>query len=104
MGYSEKSDVPLGKGEPRAKAKNSDDTRDETGMTAEQREIFEELTSSIARKQQRLKAIDDEEAHQVAQGAKITAERTARNKEALQLQNDIDQLLKDVDKLMELTD
>lgn len=104
MGYAEKSSVPAGKAEPRANPKNSSSTKDETGMTQEQREIFEELTSSIAYKQQRLKAIDEKEAKEIMAGCKPTQERTERNKEALQLQNDIDRLLKDLDKLMEITD
>eukprot|EP00932_Pfiesteria_piscicida_P018172 SRR837773.5037.p2 GENE.SRR837773.5037~~SRR837773.5037.p2 ORF type:complete len:157 (-),score=75.07 SRR837773.5037:9-440(-) len=73
---------------------------DENGMNADQREIFEDLMLAIKRKQERLKEIDAEEA---AEAVKTKA-TTARNKEALELRNDIDRCLKDIDKLMDLAE
>jgi len=73
---------------------------DESGLTREQREIFVEITKAISYKQSRLKEIDAEEkADPVPSKAK-----TNRNKEALQLQNDINRCVSDIDKLLELTE
>lgn len=77
--------------------------RDENGMNAEHREIFEELMLAVKRKQARVAEIEAEEANEgIAKGP--SKARTARNKEALELRNDIDRCLKDIDKLIELTE
>jgi len=100
MGHVEKNaDLPERVG-PSTRERLEDRRRkDENGMNAEHREIFEELMLAVKRKQERLKEIQAEEAAE-ARPSKVT---TARNKEALELRNDIDRCLKDIDKLMELT-
>lgn len=99
MGSVPKGDVPRAQPRP-----DKGPDIDETGMTREQREIFEELIMAVQRKQARLKEIDAEEAEEKAANKKAGKDQTERNKEALQLQNDIDRLLKDIDKLMELSE
>lgn len=74
--------------------------RDENGMDAEQRDIFEELMLAIKHKQERISEIDAEDATDPKPGKA----RTARNKEALELRNEINRNLADIDKLMELAD
>jgi len=74
--------------------------KDENGMDAEQREIFEELMLAIKRKQERLREIDAED----AADPKPSKAKTMRNKEALELRNDIDRNVADIDKLLELTE
>jgi len=99
MGHVEKSALPEPEG-PTTRARLEDRRRkDENGMNAEHREIFEELMLAIKRKQERLKEIQAEEVAE-ARPSKVT---TTRNKEALELRNDIDRCLKDIDKLMDLT-
>lgn len=73
---------------------------DDNGMTAEHRDIFVELTLAVQRKQARLAQIDASE----GEDPKPSKAKTERNKEALQLKNDIDRCLKDIDKLLELTE
>lgn len=73
---------------------------DENGMTGEQREIFEDLMLAVKRKQARLAEID---AHMATDPVPSKA-KTAMNKEALQLRNDVTSCLKDIDKLLELTE
>jgi len=73
---------------------------DENGMNAEQRDMFEEITLDVREKQVRLAEIDATE----SSDPRPSKDKTDRNKEALQLRNDIDRNLKDLDKLMELTD
>jgi hypothetical protein len=73
---------------------------DESGLTREQRGIFSDLTAAIADKQQRLAALD---AQEVAD-SKPSKAKTARNREALSLQNDIQRCLADIDKLLEITE
>lgn len=93
MGNVESADVPA--------ALPKEDRRgvDDNGMTAEHREIFEEMMLAIKRKQERIAEIDAQD----AADPKPSKEKTERNKEALQLRNDIDRRLQDIDKLMELT-
>lgn len=76
------------------------DQVDTNGMTAEQRKMFEDLMQAVKRKQARIAAIDAEE----AADPKPSKAKTARNKEALQLRNDIDRCLADIDTLLALTE
>lgn len=85
---------------PEALVKEDRRSLDDNGMNAEHREIFEELMLAVKRKQERIAEIDAQDA---ADNAKPSKEKTARNKEALELRNDIDRCLKDIDKLMDLT-
>lgn len=75
---------------------------DETGLTKEQRNIFTDLTTTIQDKQARLDEIDIQDAAE--QGAKQSKAKTQRNREALQLQNDIQGCVRDIDKLLEMTE
>jgi len=101
MGYVENAALP--KAGPSVRSQLQDrKKKDDNGMDAEQREIFEELMLAIKRKQERLKEI--ESAERGDDPNKPSKARTARNKEALELRNDIDRCMKDIDKLMELTD
>mmetsp|Transcript_22359 Transcript_22359/g.47728 ORF Transcript_22359/g.47728 Transcript_22359/m.47728 type:complete len:304 (+) Transcript_22359:66-977(+) len=93
MGHVENAALPT------ALPKNNRRELDDNGMNAEHREIFEELMLAIKRKQERIKEIDAQD----ALDSKPSKEKTEKNKEALQLRNDIDRCLKDIDKLMELT-
>eukprot|EP00929_Paragymnodinium_shiwhaense_P111859 TRINITY_DN8014_c0_g1_i1.p1 TRINITY_DN8014_c0_g1~~TRINITY_DN8014_c0_g1_i1.p1 ORF type:complete len:334 (+),score=116.19 TRINITY_DN8014_c0_g1_i1:91-1092(+) len=97
MGYVESSAAV-----PKAAANIAAERRqlDENGMNAETREIFEELAKSVADRQARLKVLDAED----IADPKPSKAKTARNKEALQLRNDIERDLRDLDKLLELTD
>eukprot|EP00927_Polykrikos_kofoidii_P008373 TRINITY_DN13476_c0_g1_i1.p1 TRINITY_DN13476_c0_g1~~TRINITY_DN13476_c0_g1_i1.p1 ORF type:complete len:333 (-),score=82.60 TRINITY_DN13476_c0_g1_i1:42-1040(-) len=96
MGYVPKSEMP--KAAPN-KAKERRQI-DENGMTAEQREIFEELTLAVKYKQERIAEIDAEQ----KRDPKPSKAKTDRNKEALQLRNDIQECLANIDKLLELTE
>eukprot|EP00931_Biecheleriopsis_adriatica_P104418 TRINITY_DN79092_c0_g1_i1.p1 TRINITY_DN79092_c0_g1~~TRINITY_DN79092_c0_g1_i1.p1 ORF type:complete len:350 (+),score=90.01 TRINITY_DN79092_c0_g1_i1:57-1106(+) len=73
---------------------------DENGFNAEQREIFEELISGVRRKQARVAEIDEAD----RLDPKPSKAKTALNKEALELRNAIDRDLRDIDKLLELTE
>mmetsp|Transcript_7835 Transcript_7835/g.18259 ORF Transcript_7835/g.18259 Transcript_7835/m.18259 type:complete len:309 (+) Transcript_7835:61-987(+) len=98
MGYVPKGEMP--KALPRQQERL--DSYDEAaGMTVEQRQILEELVQAMQRKQQRLKEIDAENA---AEEGKLSKVRTVRNKEALQLQNDIQGLTADIDLLLKLAE
>jgi len=72
---------------------------EETGMSREEREIFRELTLAVKRKKERLEELD---AANEADPEPSKA-RTERNKEALQVQNDIQTFMIDIDKLLDLT-
>lgn len=101
MGHVETGALP--EAAPNARARHESRRRkDENGMDAEQREIFEELMLAVKRKQERLKEIDAEEA--ADDPMRPSKARTSRNKEALELKNDVDRCLRDIDKLIELAD
>jgi len=72
----------------------------ETGMTREQREMFQDLTTEVKYKKERLAEIDAED----EADPKPSKARTGRNKEALQLQNDVARCLGDMDRLLEITE
>jgi len=96
MGNVDTGDMP----EVLPRPQRGSDIDPETGMTLEQRDIFEELTKAVQWKQERLVAIDAEaEANPTASKGK-----TQRNKEALQLENDIKGCLKDIDLLLQITE
>mmetsp|Transcript_58315 Transcript_58315/g.138991 ORF Transcript_58315/g.138991 Transcript_58315/m.138991 type:complete len:319 (+) Transcript_58315:85-1041(+) len=99
MGYVPKGEMPVAK--PRAPEERLDFFDEAAGMTVEQRQIFEELVQAVKRKQDRLAEIDAENA---AEDGKPSKARTARNKEALQLQNDIRALTADVELLLKVVD
>lgn len=70
------------------------------GLNAEQREIFEELLEAVKRKQARIKEITTENAADPKPGkAKVL-----RDREATELRNDVDRDLRDIEKLLELTE
>mmetsp|Transcript_60605 Transcript_60605/g.198227 ORF Transcript_60605/g.198227 Transcript_60605/m.198227 type:complete len:380 (-) Transcript_60605:46-1185(-) len=101
MGYVEASAALPKKVGPGARERlDQRRRRDENGMNAEQREICEELMLGIKSKQERLTEIEAEEAAETVK----TKATTARNKEALELRNDIDRNLKDIDKVMEIAE
>lgn len=75
---------------------------DDTGLTKEQRNIFTDITTTIQDKQARLAEIDVMDAAE--QSEKPTKAKTQRNREALQLQNDIQGCVRDMDKLLEITE
>lgn len=101
MGHAEHSeDLPKLEGPNMRERSEARNAVDDNGMNAEHREIFQELMLAVQRKQDRIKEIDAlNAAEKLASKAK-----TNRNKEALELRNDIDRCLKDIDRLMELTD
>lgn len=74
--------------------------RGEDGLNAEEREIFEELALAIKRKQARLEELDAES----TADPRPSKARTTRNREALELQNDIASCARDIEKLLQLTD
>lgn len=76
----------------------------ESGMTAEQREIFQELTLAVKSKQARLAELDAADAAEKASGQKPSKASTERNKEALQLQNDIESCVRGIDTLLSITE
>jgi hypothetical protein len=73
---------------------------DLNGMTAEHREIFQELAMAIQRKQARIDEIDAED----QADSRPSKKKTDRNKEALELKNAIGVCLKDIDRLLALTE
>jgi hypothetical protein len=75
---------------------------DETGLTREQRTIFAELTEEVQDKQQRLAELDSQDS--ADQDQKPSKARCQRNKESLQLQNDIQRCLHDIDRLLHVTE
>lgn len=101
MGHVPAGALPPTGGAARAAAGREDRKRiDENGFNAEQREIFQELISAVQRKQARIAEIDQEE----AKDPRPSKAKTARNKEALELKNEVDRDLKDIDKLLQLTE
>jgi len=93
--------LTLPKPAPSIRAMLEDRSRiDDNGMNAEEREIFQELVLAVQRKQERLKEIDEENS---ADGKPGKA-KTARNKEALELQNDIERCLGNIDTLLHCTE
>mmetsp|Transcript_71674 Transcript_71674/g.184847 ORF Transcript_71674/g.184847 Transcript_71674/m.184847 type:complete len:324 (-) Transcript_71674:34-1005(-) len=100
MGHVEDSaDLPQADGPSMREIYDGRRRVDENGMTAEHREIFEELMLAVQRKQDRIKEIDATD----AADPKPSKAKTQRNKEALELRNDINRCLKDIDRLMEIT-
>lgn len=99
MGYVTKGQVPDAKLVRRELPERWDHV-DESGLTREQREIFVELTKAIQYKQGRLAEIDALDAASAEQ--KPTKAKTERNREALQLENDIQTYIKDLDKLLQM--
>jgi hypothetical protein len=97
MGYVTPGEVPDAKLVRRDLPERWDHV-DESGLTREQREIFIELTKAIQYKQGRLAEIDALDASE-QKGSKA---KTERNREALQLENDIERCMKDIDKLLQM--
>jgi len=101
MGYVENASLPPTGLAAKAAAQREDRRKlDENGFNAEQREIFEELIEGVKRKQARIAEIDAAD----KSDARPSKAKTALNKEALELRNAIDRDLKDVDKLLQLTE
>mmetsp|Transcript_5910 Transcript_5910/g.10553 ORF Transcript_5910/g.10553 Transcript_5910/m.10553 type:complete len:339 (+) Transcript_5910:69-1085(+) len=101
MGHVEGGSLPPTGLAAKAAAQREDRRKlDENGFNAEQREIFEELIEGVKRKQARIAEIDSAD----SSNAKPSKAKTALNKEALELRNAIDRDLKDVDKLLQLTE
>jgi len=73
---------------------------DESGLTKEQRGIFSDLTSAVQDKQNRLKELDVQDNADPKPGKA----KTQRNREALQLQNDIQSHVRDIDRLLEISE
>lgn len=97
MGHVPRAELPAAV----ARAPKDHATRiDESGLTVEQREIFVELTRAIQYKQERLAELDTEN----AADPKASKAKTSRNREALQLQNDIQRCLNDIDTLLTITE
>merc|ERR1712008_544621 len=96
MGNVPQGDLP--KAAPKNQ-RNPNEVDPETGMTREQREIFQEFTQAVQLKQERLAEIDS----QNISDAKPSRARTDRNKEALRLKNEIDECLKSIDTLIKIT-
>lgn len=90
--------VPVGE-LPQAPRRTDRQEVDENGMNQEHREIFEELMQAVKDKQARIAEIDAENAKEGPSKAK-----TRRHREALLLRNEIDGCMRDVDKLLEITD
>mmetsp|Transcript_61049 Transcript_61049/g.101319 ORF Transcript_61049/g.101319 Transcript_61049/m.101319 type:complete len:297 (+) Transcript_61049:86-976(+) len=97
MGHVPKGELPPSVVRP---AKDHATQVDENGMTEEHREIFLELTRAVQYKQARLAELDRENAAE----PKASRAKTNRNKEALQLQNDIQRCLTDIDTLLAITE
>lgn len=97
--------VPKGVMPPQpAKRREADGHVDpETGMTREERQMFDELTEDVRYKQARLKEIDTLDKSEETDGKKPSKANTERNKEALQLQNDLERHMADINKLLDLT-
>jgi len=98
MGHVPAGDLP--KVVPRSVEDRPDYVDPETGMTREQREIFEELMNAVRWRQERLAEIDSEN----AADQKMSKTRTERNKEALKLKNDIEECMRNIDTLMKVTE
>jgi len=100
MGHVDKAELPTVQKRP-----DPDDRHriGQDGLNKEEREIFEELVLAVRRKQARYSEICAEEEAE-GPNAKPSKARTARNKEALELRNDIDRNLADINKLLDLTD
>jgi len=73
---------------------------DDSGLTREQRGIFVDLTEAIKDKQGRLAELDAQD----NVDSKPSKEKTKRNRESLQLQNDIQRCVTDMDKLLQIAD
>jgi hypothetical protein len=99
MGHVPKGEVPDAVASRREQPERWDHI-DETGLTKEQRGIFADLTAAIQDKQARLAVIDS---HERADD-KPSKVKTQRNREALQLQNDIQSHVRDIDKLLEISE
>mmetsp|Transcript_47009 Transcript_47009/g.125584 ORF Transcript_47009/g.125584 Transcript_47009/m.125584 type:complete len:359 (-) Transcript_47009:243-1319(-) len=95
MGHVPAGEVP--KVSERAEARGQVDLN---GMTAEHREIFQELVLAVQRKQARIDEIDAAD----QADTKPSRKKTERNKEALELKNAIGVCLKDIDRLLALTE
>jgi len=101
MGHVPEGELPPSGLVAKAAAARSDRKQiDADGFNAEHREIFEELCLAVRHKQQRIAEIDGQEKND----PRPSKAKTALNREALELRNQIDRDLKDIDKLLELTE
>merc|ERR1719412_3539518 len=98
MGHVPAGEVP--RAEPRSEVDRPGYIDPETRMTSEQQEIFQELTEAIRWKQGRIAEIDAANALEVG----ATKARTARNKEALRLNNEIAENMRNIDSLLKITE
>jgi hypothetical protein len=101
MGHVPKGEVPDPKASRRQLPERWDHI-DETGLTKEQRGIFADLTQAVQEKQARLAEIDAQDAAEA--NAKPNKSKTQRNREALQLENDIKRCVGDIDKLLQISE
>lgn len=98
MGNVSKGEIP--EGVPLRRPEDRWDHIDDSGMTREQKSMFEQITEEIKDKQARLAVLDAQD----AANPKPSKEKTSRNRESLQLHNDIQRCLGDIDKLLQLSD
>jgi len=99
MGYVEPGELP--KAVPRKKVDpGREPANDGSNMTVEQRDMFEGLMRDVKMAQARLAELEAAE----VRDPQPSKAKTARNKEALNLQNAISAHMRDIDKLLEITD